>query len=77
MEAFSMSPIKTQLFRLIQAGRYLEKQGLMDGFEHYQDWRCDILNVIESLKLEFEQTVETPLNIDHGIRWLEKTFQID
>lgn len=72
-----MSNIKTQLFRLIQKGRFLEKQGLMEGFESYTDWRDDILNIIEGLKYEFEQTVETPLHIESGIMWLEKTFHLD
>ncbi len=72
-----MSSTTSQLFRLIQKGRFLEKQGLIDGFESYQEWRNDIMHVIDSLKIEFENTVQTPLQIDHGIRWLEKTFQID
>jgi hypothetical protein len=72
-----MSSTKTQLFRIIQKGKYLEKQGLMDGFEAYQEWRDDILEVIDGMKFEFEQLVQTPLHIETGIRWLEQTFQLD
>lgn len=72
-----MSSTSNQLYRLIQKGRFLEKQGLIDGFESYQEWRQDIIHVIDSLKLEFESTVQTPLQIDDGIIWLEDTFHID
>lgn len=72
-----MSSAASQLFRLIQRGRFLEKQGLIDGFESYQEWRDDIVHVIESLKTDFENTVQTPLQIDHGIKWIERTFQLD
>lgn len=72
-----MNSTKTQLFRLIQQGRYLQKQGLMEGFESYQDWSDDILRLFESLQVEFKELVQTPLQIEAGIRWLERTFQID
>jgi hypothetical protein len=72
-----MSTTKSQLFRLIQKGRYLQRQGLLDGFEQYQDWRDEIIDVFESLRSEFEEIVQTPLQVENGIRWLEKTFQID
>jgi hypothetical protein len=72
-----MSSTKTQLFRIIQKGKYLEKQGLMEGFEAYQEWRDDILEVIDGMKFEFEQLVQTPLHIQNGIRWIEQTFQLD
>jgi hypothetical protein len=72
-----MSTTKSQLFRLIQKGRYLQRQGLLDGFEQYQDWRDEIIEVFESLRSEFEEIVQTPLQVENGIRWLEKTFQID
>jgi hypothetical protein len=72
-----MSTPKSQLFRLIQKGRYLQRQGLLDGFEQYQDWRDEIIDVFESLRSEFEEIVQTPLQVENGIRWLEKTFQID
>jgi hypothetical protein len=72
-----MTSSKTQLFRIIQKGKFLQSQGLMEGFESYQEWRNDILNVIEGMKYEFEQLVQTPLHIENGIRWIETTFQLD
>ncbi len=66
-----MSSTKTQLYRIIQRGKILERQGLMEGFESYQDWRNDVINVIDGVKLEFEQLVQTPLHIENGIQWLE------
>jgi hypothetical protein len=72
-----MSATKSELFRLIQKGRYLQRQGLLDGFEQYQDWRDEIIDVFETLRSEFEEIVQTPLQVENGIRWLEKTFQID
>jgi hypothetical protein len=72
-----MSSTKTQLFRLIQRGRHLEKQGLIDGFECYQDWRDEVCQLFQQLESEFEQLVQTPLHVENGIRFLERTFQID
>jgi|GEM_PF-6057205 len=72
-----MSSSKLQFFRLIQRGKQLERQGLLDGFESYMDWRDEVCQVFQQVQVEFEEIVQTPLDVANGIRFIEKTFQVD
>jgi hypothetical protein len=76
-EAKLMSSLKTQLFRLIQRGNLLERQSLLDGFASYQDWRNDVHELFQMVQADFDQIVQTPLDVANGIRFIERTFQVD
>jgi len=69
--------MNSKLTELIRQGNNLlpgKEQELVKGFEDFEQWRQDCVEFIESLRNQFHEEVQTPRNIEQGLRFLESNF---
>lgn len=68
---------KTALYRLVSQGERLADKSLLGGFQDFQDWKGEVGFFFQALHEEFDAITATPVGIENGIRFLQKTFQTD
>lgn len=67
--------MKPTLKELTRKGDQLKTKMLMDGYEAFQEWFDECISFLELLQQIFREEVQTPLDVQKGIAWLEETFR--
>ncbi len=60
--------MKPSLSQLLRQAENLSFKELRQGYRDFMQWHQSCVEFLELLVLEFKQTVESPLDIERGLR---------